>query len=470
MHPYWLDLATMTTNPAKPASPAAGQITRKHGVIFFVCTVAVLAVAFWLLSRSISPAPPSQIDMTTGAVDGASHQFALKYQALLKTNGVTLRLLPSSGSVQNLERLRAGTPAGFVQSGLNTQPRTEADSDTQDPLLSLGVVGYEPIWIFTSPPLAKALGKSLGNLTGKKVAVGAAGSGTRKVALDLLAAYGVTPASASLEPISGLAAANALLARQLDVAIMVGAPSSPAVQLLLKRADVQLVSMDQAEGLSRMLTYLSVIKLPAGAVNAAQNLPPQDVALLTTTANLVAREDLHPALVYLLLDAARDIHKDATLLNRPGEFPRLEGADFTLSEDARRYHKDGRPFLQRYVPYWVANALQRLLLVLLPLLAVAIPLFKYVPQFIDFKQKSRLNRCYGLLLDMEHQVQSKTLSPDETAQATAQLDQIERDVSSMKFPLAFTDRVYTLRQHVDYVRAHLNLRAQGAKDTTGTTT
>ena len=437
-------------------NPSRWQISRKHGFIFFICAVGLLAVMFWQLARSLSPAPPRQIDMTTGAIDGASHQFALKYQALLKGNGVTLRLLPSSGSVQNLERLRAGTPVGFVQGGLNTLPLDEADND--DALRSLGVVGYEPVWIFTNvPTLATTLGKGLGGLSGKKVAIGAAGSGTRKVALELLATYGVTPVNATLETANGLTAANALLARQLDAVIMISAPSAPAVQLLLKRADVQLVSMVHAEGLSRALTYLSVIKLPAGAVDAAQNLPPQDVALLTTTANLVVREDLHPALSYLLLEAAREVHAGATLLSRAGQFPSLDGADFMLSEDARRYHKDGRPFLQRYLPYWVANALQRLLLVLIPLLAVAIPLFKYIPQLIEFKQKSRLNRCYGLLLDMELQLQSQRLSPVELAQATGQLDQIERDISGMKFPLDFIDRVYTLRQHVDYVRSQLLL-------------
>ena len=447
-------------------NPSNWRVTQKHGFVFVVGFIAVLGLVFWLLSRSLSPAPPKQIDMTTGAVDGGSHQFALKYQALLKADGITLRLLPSSGSVQNLERLRAGTPTGFVQSGLNTQPvnQTDSDSDTDNALRGLGVVGYEPIWIFTTaPPLAKLLGKGLAGLMGKKVAVGAAGSGTSKVANDLLAAYGVAPGSASLEPLGGMAAANALLARQLDAVIMIGAPSAPAVQLLVKRGDVQLVSLEQAEGLARKLPYLSVIKLPAGAVDPGQNLPPQDVALLTTTANLVVREDLHPALNYLLLEAAREVHKDATLLNGPGQFPSLEGSDFLVAEDARRYYKDGRPFLQRYVPFWVANALQRLLLVLLPLLAIAIPLFKYIPQLIEFKQKSRLNRCYGLLLDMEHQIQSKTISPEETAKASGQLDQIERDVSDMKFPLDFTDRVYTLRLHVDYVRARL------PKDKTGQT-
>ncbi len=433
------------------------HFNRKHGFIFFTCTVGVLAVLFWLLARWLSPAPPSQIDMTTGAIDGASHQFALQYQALLKTNGVTLRLLPSSGSVENLARLNAGTPAGFVQGGLNPPSLSEPDSDADTPLRSLGVVGYEPVWIFTrSSALAQSLGKGLAGLAGKKVALGGAGSGTRKVALELLAEYGITSANASLEATGGLGAANALLAGMLDAVLIIGAPSAPAVQLLLKRPDIQLVSIEHAEGLSRKLQYLTVIKLPAGSVDALQNLPPQDIHLLTTTANLVVREDLHHALDFLLLEAAHEVHKGATLLNKSGDFPRLEGADFTLSEDARRYYRDGRPFLQRYVPYWVANALQRLLLVLLPLLAVAIPLFRIIPQLIAFKEKSRLNRCYGLLLDMEHHIQSQALAPDEIIKASRQLDQIEHEVKRMKFPLDFIDRVYTLRQHVDYVRGHLH--------------
>jgi TRAP-type uncharacterized transport system substrate-binding protein len=249
------------------AKPLGLHLTRKHGFVFFACTIALLGVVFWLLARWISPAPPKQIDMTTGSVDGASHVFALKYQELLKTNGVTLRLLPSSGSVQNLERLNAGTPAGFVQGGLNTQPLNEPDSDTDTPLRSLGVIGYEPVWLFThAPALAKTLNKGLGGLAGKKVAIGGVGSGTRKVALELLASYGITTANADLEATGGLGAANALLANQLDAVIIIGAPSAPAVQLLLKRADVQLISIDHAEGLSRMLPYLSLIKLPAGAL------------------------------------------------------------------------------------------------------------------------------------------------------------------------------------------------------------
>ena len=325
------------------------------------------------------------------------------------------------------------------------------------PLRSLGVVGYEPVWIFTaSPALAQTLTKGLTGLTGKRVAIGAEGSGTRKVALELLQTYGITPAQAALSSDSGMIAANALLVNNIDALIIIGAPQTPAVQLLLERPEAQLVTIEHAEGLTRRLPYLSLVTLKAGSVDPGRDQPPEDIMLLTTTANLVVHQDLHPALDYLLLEAAREVHKGATLLNRPGEFPNPRATDFPLAEEAQRYYRDGRPFLQRYMPYWVANALQRFLLVLVPLMAIAIPLFKIIPLLYAFKEKSRLNRRYGQLLEMEREIASRTLTMQEVTRARAQLDQIEHDVSGMKFPLDFSDRVYTLRQHVDYVRGHLH--------------
>lgn len=422
--------------------------------------VAALAVGLWLLARLISPSPPSNVEMTTGATDGASHQFALKYQSYLKANGVTLRLLPSSGSVENLARLNSGTPIGFVQSGLGTLTLDPASSADEPPLQSLGVVGYEPVWMFTaSSELALAMRKGMGALRGKKVAAGAPGSGTRKVALELLEGYGVTASNSTLSTASGVSAANELLAKTLDAVILIGAPQSPAVQLLLERSDVQLVSIDNAEGLTRRLPYLSLVTLKAGSVNPQLDLPARDITLLTTTANLVIRNDLHPALAYLLLEAAKEVHKAATLLSRPGEFPNPRGTDFPLADEAQRYFKDGRPFLQRYLPYWAANALQRLLLILVPLLAVAIPVFKTIPQLMDYRESNRLYKRYRDLLDIELTLRSNPHDGANAATVLAKLDQIDRDITNAKFSLDFTDRVYTLRQHVDYVRAQLTAPA-----------
>lgn len=438
------------------------SFTRKQSYILSAAVIAVLCIFIWLLTKYISPAPPSKIEMTTGAVDGASHQFALKYQTYLKANRVTLELKPSTGSVQNLERLNAGTPIGFVQGGLGILSIDPQQSDEDTPLRSLGVVGYEPIWLFASSgELAKKLSQGLGVLAGKNVAIGAQGSGTRKVALDLLQSYGVTAANANLSADSGLVAANALLAKKLDAIVIIGAPQTPAVQLLLDKPEVQLVSIEHAEGIARRLPYLSLVTLKAGSVNPQRDLPAQDITLLSTTANLVVRDDLHPALAYLLLEAARDVHKGATLLNKPAEFPNPRGTDFPLANEAQRYYKDGRPFLQRYLPYWAANALQRLLLVIVPLLAIAIPIIRAIPGLLTFKERNRLYRRYGVLLDLERDLRARQLTAAEIVEASAKLDQVEHDISEMKFSLDFTDRIYTLRQHVDYVRMQLQKEKDG---------
>jgi len=289
------------------------------------------------------------------------------------------------------------------------------------------------------------------------------GSGTRKVALELLQAYGVTPANAALTPGGGQAAAKALLAREIDALVLIGAPQTPAVQMLLGQQEAaHLVSIEHAEGLTRRLPYLSLVTLKAGSVDPAQDRPRQDITLLATTANLVMHKDLHPALAYLLLEAAREVHRGATLLNKPGEFPNGHATEFPLADEAARYYKDGRPFLQRYLPYWAANALQRLLLVLLPLVAIAIPVFRIVPRLFEFKEKNRLYRRYGALLEMERDIGTRRLDAREISEATARLDKIEHDVSHMKFALDFSDRVYTLRQHVDYVRKQLHAQAPEA--------
>lgn len=434
------------------------QLSRKQQYIAAAAIITLLAVIIWALMRYISPAPPRSVNMTTGAADGAYHQFGEKYKAYLKANGIALNLQTSAGSVQNLERLeQKGTAVGFVQGGLGQLSIDPNQDEENTPLRSLAVVGYEPLWIFAqSPEMAKKLAGSLQGLAGRRIAVGAEGSGTRKVALDLLKAYGVSAQNATFESNSGMVAAQALLDKKLDAIILIASPQAAAVQKLLAPTNAAaLINLSLAEGITRRLPYLSTVVLKAGSVDPQSKTPEQDITLLTTTANLVIRQDTHPAIAYLLLEAARDIHKGATLLSRPSEFPHPRGTDFPLAEEAVRYFKDGRPFLQRYLPFWLANALQRLLLILIPLAAIGIPVIKLIPNLLQFREKNRLYQRYGQLLKMETDIRSRQLSQEEISAARAQLDHIEERISATKFTLEFTDRVYTLRQHVDFVRYQL---------------
>jgi TRAP transporter TAXI family solute receptor len=434
------------------------QLSRQRLLLSAFIFVALLAALLWALTRYISPAPPRSVVMTTGAQDGAYHVFGEKYKVYLKASGIELILKTSAGSVENLQRLeQAGTHAGFVQGGLGQLSIDPTQDEEKTPLRSLAVIGYEPLWVFAqTPAMAKQLNGSLLGLAGKRIAVGTEGSGTRKVALDLLKAYGISAQNASLEPNSGMAATQALLDKKLDAIILIASPQASAVQKLLDPSNAaSLISLTLAEGITRRLPYLSTVMLKAGSVDPVSKTPEQDVTLLTTTANLVVRQDTHPAIAYLLLEAARETHKGATLLNRPTEFPHPRGTDFPLSEEATRYFKDGRPFLQRYMPFWLANALQRLLLILIPLAAIGIPVIKLIPELLQFKEKNRLYRRYGQLLKMEADIRSRQLSLAEITAARADLNQIEDHISRTKFTLEFADRVYTLRQHVDYVRGQL---------------
>ncbi len=435
------------------------QLSRKQQLLATLAFFAMLALLLWGITRYLSPSPPRSVSMTTGAPDGAYHAFGEKYKSYLQGHGIELILQPSAGSVQNLERLQSGANAGFVQGGLGFLS-LDPDQDAQKtPLRSLSVIGFEPLWIFVPAAQAKSLSQGLKALQGKRVALGAEGSGTRKVALDLLTTYGLSERNTTLDASSGMAGAQALIDNQLDALILIASPQSAAVQKLLEQSDVSLLSLSQAEGLARRLPYLQLVSLKAGSVNPAKNLPAQDVQLLTTTANLVVHDNIHPAIAYLLLEAAREIHKVPTLLSRPGEFPHPRGTDFPLADEAARYYKDGRPFLQRYLPFWLANALQRLLLILIPLAAVGIPVIKLFPALLQFREKNRLYRHYAQLLQLESSIKTRQLSTFEIGEAQRDLDEIEATISTMKFNLEFSDRVYTLRQHVDYVRRALHAEA-----------
>ena len=447
----------------------------RQRTILFAAVAVLVAAATWAIVRYLSPSPPRTLTLSTGAPDGAYHQFGLKYQAILKDSGVTLVLVPSSGSVENLKRLGDGrASAGFVQGGLGLLALDPFKDASDTPLRSLATVAFEPVWIFSRK---LDLSAGLVALAGKRIAVGAADSGNYKVATGLLATYGVLddtgapvrppdgklPGDTQIILEGGMAAAAKLQAGQVDAVILVAAPQAQAVALLLQDSTVALASLAHVEGLARRFPYFQVVSLKRGSINPQRGLPDKDVALIATTANLVVPEDLHPALAYLLLDAARQIHSRPSLVSRAGDFPSPNGTDFPLAEEAERFFKNGRPFLQRYLPYWLANFVQRLILVMVPLIAVLVPVFKFLPSLLDWRQQNKLFRHYGELKFLEGDIASRSLSPDEALAANAQLDRIERDIIANTFALDFSDRVFTLRQHVDYVREKLQTQAQAVR-------
>ncbi len=435
------------------------SLSGRQQLAFWTLLAVIAGVIVWGVLKFVSPAPPRTLSMSTGAVDGAYHQFGLRYQDLLRANGIALTLTPSSGSVENLDRLnRHETEVAFVQGGLGpmaADPDIEEDSTH---LRALATLAYEPVWIFTR---GLELSNGLSGLAGKRLAVGIAGSGNARVAQELLRIYRITSTDGKgigntrIVNEGGMAAAQKLADGELDAMILIAAPQAQAVRFLLAQDALTLTSLRHAQGLAQRLPYLRTVTLHRGSVDPARNLPVREITLLATTANLVATDDLHPALASLLLQAAQQIHRPATLVSRNGEFPNAQSVDFPLSPEAERHFRDGKPFLQRYLPFWIANFVQRLILIILPLIAVLVPLFRILPPLLAWSQKHKLFRRYGELKFLERDMATRTLDDAQRKAALEQLDRIEREVSAAKFPLDLADRVYTLRQHVDYVRSQL---------------
>lgn len=411
--------------------------------IAVVAPALILVVAGFVVAyQFVGPPPPDRIVMATGSESGAYHAYGKLYAERFREEGIELVLRSTAGSSDNLELLTdpdADVPVAFMQSGIGEPADYSA-------LRSLGSLYYEPLWVFLR---GEGTPRRLTELTGLRVAVGAEGSGTRAVALALLADNGITEATAELLALDGVAAEAALLTGEIDAAIFVTSATAPRIRTLLAAPGIALMSFERAEAYIRRNDYLSKVLLPKGTVDLARNLPAEDTVLLAPTATVVFSPDLHPALADLLLLTMRDSHRGGGLLEKPGSFPNGNFVTYPLADVAQRFYDEGPPFLQRYLSFWAANLIDRLKILLLPLLTLLYPLFKILPPTYSWRMRSKVNRWYRELQALDDELRADSIS---RADATARLDEIEASVEKVSVPAGFAASAYTLRLHIDFLR------------------
>lgn len=414
--------------------------------------ILIVGIGFVVAYQFVQPAPPSRIVITTGGESGAYYQFAQRYATILARDGVTLEVRTSAGSLENIDRLKKDeAQIGFVQGGVIAPADDGAEEDSG--LLSLGSVFYEPVWVFYrgDKPLTR-----LTELRGKRIAIGQEGSGVRQLAQQLLAANEI-PAGEHLVSLSGLKAAEELQQGRIDAAFIIAAEKAPVVQVLLRSPGIKVMSFAQAGAYQRRFPFLTKLTLPHGVADLVRDFPPEDIKVLAPTANLIVRDDLHPALQTLLLQAASEVHGKSGFFQDAGEFPAYKDQMLPLSAEAARYFKSGSPFLQRYLPFWLAVLIDRLIVLLVPIIALLIPLLKIAPAIYTWRVRSKVFRCYGELKfleeDLKHHFDAAKLTDYRN-----RLDTLDEEASQLHVPLGFTDLVYTLREHVNLVRRILDKR------------
>lgn len=448
-------LARLPRRPRPPRLVARFvAISWRDLAVSFGPILLISVAAIWVAVRLIQPAPPDTLTLSAGPEGSTFWNDAQKYKTILARNRIKLNVLSSEGSLQNLRRLsdpQAKVDVGFVQDGVSPGP---VDAG----LMSLGSVAYVPLAIFYHGATVARLSE----FKGLRLAIGAEGSGTRELALALLKANGIVPGGATrLLPLSGDDAAQALIDGKVDAAFLAGDSAQPPVMGKLYRTPkVQFYDFTQAEAYTRRFAYLKQIDLPMGAFDLGKNLPSSPIHLVAPTAELVARDSLHPALSDLLIEAAREVHGKASIMQHAGEFPAPLAHDFPISDDAARYYKSGKSFLYRVLPFWLASLADRMLVVVVPLIVLLIPGLRLVPSLYAWRVKSRIYRWYGALISIERSALSDDHSAAERTALLEQLDAIEDSVNGLKMPLAYADQFYVLREHIGFVRERLTRDAQ----------
>jgi len=429
------------------------SITRKLALLEFrekakiaIPALVFVLVAFWITAQFVEPAPPRHIVLACGPLEGAYYAYGQRYRDLIASQGITVELRTTEGAVENLNLLETETgnvDAAFIQGGLGSLSETDTPH-------SLGSLFFEPLLIFHRQELAI---QRLTDLKGLRIAVGEKGSGTRHLALQLLEQNRVTSDNTTLIPLGFQEATDNLVNGGLDVAIFI-THSTPFIRKLALSPEITLLGMERADAYALRNQFLHVLHLPQGAIDLGRDIPKQDMKLVAPTAQLVVRSDLHPALKYLLLEAARRVHEAGGGLERSGQFPTPKYLDFPLSPQADRFFRSGPPFLQRYLPFWVAIFLDRMKIMLLPLIALLYPLFKIIPQVYRWRMRSRIYRWYARLESVDPKADLAKENP-RIKEYLEELDQIEEQVAKISVPLAFSEDLYHFRLHIEMLRDKL---------------
>jgi len=416
---------------------------------FALLTVGVIALAYWWLD----PEPPKQVVLATGPAQSAYEAFGQRYAQALQREGIHVVLRPSEGASHNLELLRTGqADLGFVQGGT-----ADITPDDQEAIVSLGSLFVEPLWLFYREERARKQhpdGQLTGltDLKGWRVNVGSAGSGVPRLFATLLDINRLSARDLKLSELDQTPATVAFLNGKIDALVFASAPESLMVQMLLQTPGVKLLPFAQSEAYSRRLPYLTPVLMPQGMVDLARNVPGRDVKLVASTTSLLANADTHPAVLQLFAQTATALHGGAGWFSRARQYPNLEHSEVPIATEAQRAIQGGLPFLQRHLPFWLANLIERMWLAMGLIIALALPLSRVVPPLYTFRIRSRVFRWYAELRDIEQRHEAGQVA---TADLLREVDALEAKVEKVVVPLSYTDELYALRSNIHLVRKKL---------------
>ncbi|MEY4328639.1 MAG: hypothetical protein RL703_458 [Pseudomonadota bacterium] len=404
--------------------------------------LVVLVGALWIAD----PAPPRHVVMATGPAGSSNEMLGKKYQAYFAERGIELKLLPTEGSVENVQHLQDPNDpvmAAFVMSG-TAQPHAPG-------IETLGSINYQPFWCFYRSAQPLTIQSREVYLLTKPVNIGTPGSGTFLFANRVLSMSGLATDHPNLKHQPDDLAIDALRKGLLDGLCIVDMYESPNVQKLLNMEGLQVSAFERADAFARLASSIEMVSIPQGALDLPSNRPAQPVQLIAATTELVIDQRLHPAIQTLFLMAAKAIDGKQSFFSQEGEFPAYKDSALRRSKEADIFYEKGTPILMEFMPFWLAEFIRRLVITMLPFFAVAYPVIRSMPNYHKNRVRGRINRMYGALKFFEQSLVT-SYDPGQKVQYLAQLDSMEREALGMKVPKSVASDYYTLRSSIDFVR------------------
>ena len=342
--------------------------------------------------------------------------------------------------------------AAFVQAGVFSPHGVKG-------VQSLGAISYDPIWLFYRGAEVKEndfqeIKARSRYFLNSKMSVGEKGSGTYAQAMQILKANGFEEGAHFLY-LSGSKSVEALQKGEIDAAFIVDSYEAPNVQALLADPKLHLSAFPRAEAYSRLFPYMQILNVPTGSFSLIRNFPSQDIKLMASTTNLLIDDRMHPALQFLFLEAAREINGRATFFSEHGEFPSFKNTGLPESPVALHYEKNGSPLLMTYLPFWLAELVNRLIFVLLPFCALAYPVLLTLPGYRNKRMRRKINQLYGVLKTYEQEL-TTNFDPEKKDEYLKKLDLLEYQALQLKVSKSMASDYYALRTSIDYVRNCLN--------------
>ena len=417
--------------------------------ILSLLLVAAAALGAWHAQSTI----PRSLVLASGGIEGAHHTDASNYARILKRDGITVVERTTAGSGENVALLNdpvSGVDVAFVQGGV-------ASPEKSDDLLMIAAIRYEPIWVFYRG--TETL-RRLEDLRYKRIGIGNPRNGAHVIVEPMLEASNVTVANSTLVSIPGREGLRALQDGTLDATIMIGDARAPMIWQALHDDRLHLMSMEDAPAYARRLSFLSVVTLPAGTIDMRyRRIPESDVTLVATKAMLAVRSDFPSALVAPLFDAARELHGRQGFFEAAQEFPNTAHVDLPVSAEAERHSRFGASLLHRHLPFWLATLLERLIVVVLPVVVIVVPLVNLLPRILLWRMRSRIYRWYGQLKLLERDVEIRRGNLPVDAWL-AELERIEHAAVRIRTAASMASEAYTLREHINLVRSTILARAR----------